>query len=157
MGLDMYLVRQASIANYDFDDEGKKISAAILKGLKVKNLDQYHNGSIIVELPAGYWRKANHIHAWFVNNVQDGVDECQVADVPEAKLIELRDVCKQVLADHSLAPSLLPRQQGFLFGGDEYDEWYFRDLEDTVEILDRALDPDNKVSKYDSFSYHSSW
>lgn len=25
----------------------------------------------------GYWRKANHIHKWFVDCVQDGEDDCE--------------------------------------------------------------------------------
>lgn len=29
----------------------------------------------------GYWRKANAIHAWFVKNVQGGVDNCQSHEV----------------------------------------------------------------------------
>ena len=28
-----------------------------------------------------YWRKFNALHNWFVQNCQDGVDECQYAEV----------------------------------------------------------------------------
>jgi hypothetical protein len=36
-----------------------------------------------------YWRKANQIHKWFVDNVQDGVDDCKEYWVSEEKLQEL--------------------------------------------------------------------
>ena len=46
----------------------------------------------------GYWRKANHIHNWFVKNIQDGVDDCNYhREVTEDDLHELLNICKQVL------------------------------------------------------------
>lgn len=46
----------------------------------------------------GYWRKANHIHNWFVNNIQDGVDDCGYhREVTEEDLCELLDICQKVL------------------------------------------------------------
>ena len=32
------------------------------------------------EVCVAYWRKANAIHSWFVENCQDGVDECQYSN-----------------------------------------------------------------------------
>ena len=29
-----------------------------------------------VDVTCAYWRKANQIHAWFVDNVQQGNDDC---------------------------------------------------------------------------------
>lgn len=37
------------------------------------------------------------------------------------------------------ASYLLPTRDGFFFGGTEYDEYYFKDLEDTKDILERAI------------------
>lgn len=46
----------------------------------------------------GYWRKANHIHDWFVNNIQDGEDDCDYhREVTKADLEELLDICETVL------------------------------------------------------------
>lgn len=45
----------------------------------------------------GYWRKANQIHNWFVQNVQGGEDDCGIYEVSQAKLIELRDTCQKVI------------------------------------------------------------
>jgi hypothetical protein len=91
--------------------------------------------SISVEMKVGYWRKSNQIHQYFVDNCQDGEDNCREYYVDREKLAELLDLCKQVLADRSKADELLPSQSGFFFGSIEYDEWYFSGLTDTVEIL----------------------
>lgn len=46
----------------------------------------------------GYWRKANQIHNWFVNNIQDGRDDCNYhREVTKEDLSALLDVCKRVL------------------------------------------------------------
>lgn len=34
-----------------------------------------------VKFEIGYWRKANHIHNWFIKNVQNGKDDCSVYEV----------------------------------------------------------------------------
>lgn len=47
-----------------------------------------------------YWRKANAIHRWFVENVQDGEDDCCYhREVTKRDLEELRDTCKEVLVE----------------------------------------------------------
>ena len=48
----------------------------------------------------GYWRKANQIHAWFVDHVQDGEDDCDYHhEVTKEILEELRDTCIEVLSE----------------------------------------------------------
>lgn len=44
----------------------------------------------------GYWRKANQIHNWFVENVQGGVDDCASYIVSREQIEELLDICVQV-------------------------------------------------------------
>jgi hypothetical protein len=77
------------------------------------------------------WRKANAIHKWFVDNVQDGVDDCSQYKVTKEHLIQLHNTCNDVLNDHNLAESLLPTQGGFFFGGVEYDDGYYYKLKET--------------------------
>ena len=48
------------------------------------------------------WRKANHIHKWFVDNVQDGVDDCETYEVTKEQLINVLDGCKKVLKGSKL-------------------------------------------------------
>lgn len=130
----------------------------------------------------GYWRKANAVHAWFVKNVQDGVDDCGQYPVRRQKLEELSELCQrvlqalvveegmvqrsqqyvggvwvpkmaegQVIVNPDVAHELLPTQEGFFFGGTDYDEYYIQDLVHTVEICQRAL------ADGGDYYYQASW
>ena len=45
----------------------------------------------------GYWRKANQIHNWFVENIQDGEDDCGYhREVTRDDLEELLDICERI-------------------------------------------------------------
>ena len=56
---------------------------------------KYPNKSISKKV--GYWRKANAIHNWFVENVQDGIDNCGEYVVTKEQLETLLDICETVL------------------------------------------------------------
>jgi hypothetical protein len=135
-----------------------------------------------------YWRKANHIHQWFVENIQGGEDDCREYRVSRGQLQTLLETVNTVLqasvlipgkvtngysismagssyvetpiledgkriADPSVAQALLPTQEGFFFGGTDYDEYYYADLEHTRDALTAAL-----AQQDDSdFCYQSSW
>jgi len=66
-------------------------------------LDMYLNGNNGNEV---YWRKANHIHRWFVDNCQDGIDECQLSEVTRKDLNELLNKCNDIL---NKANKMLPK------------------------------------------------
>ena len=55
---------------------------------------KYGRKSIIEEV--GYWRKANAIHKWFVDNIQDGEDDCGYYEVAPEQLEELLNICKLI-------------------------------------------------------------
>ena len=61
-----------------------------------------------VEVEAAYLRKANHIHQWFVDHVQEGNDDCGYYHVDREQLTELADLCDKVLEDRARANELLP-------------------------------------------------
>lgn len=152
MGLDSYLykknyVRQGEWVKPEFRTEVEvKTGGEIDKNIKPERI------RYIVEEVA-YWRKANQIHNWFVQNVQNGVDECQNSYVSREKLEELLDVCTKVIADNTLAETLLPTGSGFFFGSTEYDEWYYKDVSNTIEYLTEIL----KEEDADEFEYYASW
>jgi len=103
-----------------------------------------------------YWRKANSIHNWFVDNVQDGKDDCGVYEVSFEQLMELKSMVASVLADNGKGPEVLPTTAGFFFGSTEYDEWYLEDMINTMNHLNECehiyeANPDSK------FYYSSSW
>lgn len=156
MGLDMYLRASEYVSRNDYRDSEitpNPLFMEIVKQFNVADsIDETGFAGISIDFPMGYWRKANQIHTWFVDNCQQGIDECQTVNVAREQLEELKDLCNQVLADNSLAEDLLPTNSGFFFGSTEYDEYYFQDLRDTVEIIDRCL-----ASKFDYFEYQSSW
>lgn len=185
MGLDMYLKAEKYVSNYDHETGGRgDVYQMLVKELGVEDFVSKDTPSATLSFTVGYWRKANHIHRWFVENCQDGVDECQLAWVGREKLEELRTTCQEVLkgiemekgqvvshftindgkrvdhtvegqvvVDASVAEELLPTQEGFFFGGTQYDEWYVDDLKNTVEIIDKVL----KMPQDWDFYYRSSW
>lgn len=143
MGLDMYLNAKRFIW-YGEDELSAKVAEAFpeLKGKRVRE--------VIVE--AMYWRKSNAIHKWFVDNVQDGEDDCGDYYVSREKLEELRQLILQVL--DTKESSLLPPQAGFFFGSTDINEWYWDDLRRTAEQLEQVLT--DYPPSWD-FEYHSSW
>lgn len=130
MGLDMYLYGRKD--NY--------------------NLIDYNIGRIGLQVEVGYWRKANAIHRWFVKNIQGGVDNCATYSVSIDELKTLKSICEEVLNKPELADKKLPTKDGFFFGSTEYDEFYFNDIQETIDIVNKCLNLD-----YDYFEYSSSW
>ena len=58
--------------------------------------NKYGYGHIMEEV--GYWRKANQIHNFFVENVQDGEDDCSYHNECTKEILEdLLDKCYKVL------------------------------------------------------------
>lgn len=153
----MYLRATEYVSRWDYDGNNDNDNNPLFDQL-VKQFDvtdaigDTEFGGISIDFPMGYWRKVNSVHNWFVENCGGGVDECQNMHVNRQHLEELRDLCNQVLADHSLANELLPTGAGFFFGSTDYDGWYFKDLQNTVKIIDRCL-----KSKFDYFQYQASW
>lgn len=142
MGLDMFLkIRKEEFYATNFEDKveyPKDITDFIpnLNSLTISRDTDYK---------VGYWRKANHIHNWFIQNCArtddygNPIDDCRPIKIPAYKLEELLETCKKVLANHSLAKSLLPTAKGFFFGSTEYDDCYFCDIKDTIEIIEPVL------------------
>ena len=161
MGLDQYLYTNS-----------KRMSKAINK--PEEGAPEYEVHRVEYRAKAGIaaqWRKANQIHKWFVDHVQDGNDDCGIYEVGVEQLQELLGIVNKVLGstrlvegrvnngysfDHNLnkvyyvgdglvledtrtARELLPTQSGFFFGGTDYDEYYWRDLEFTKEQLEKIL------------------
>ena len=153
MGLDMYLTRKTYVKQWSHQKPEEQFEITITKGGKPYDGIDISNVTNIEE-EVGYWRKANQIHRWFVENIQNGVDNCGEYSVSKGELEELRNICTEVLNDHSKAEELLPSASGFFFGNTDYDEWYYNDVEHTIEILDKILsESDGNQDIY----YSSSW
>ncbi len=96
MGLDMYLHKKTYVKNWDHMKPENRHVITVSKGGKPASGINVERISEITEEVA-YWRKANAIHKWFVDNVQDGKDDCGTYYVSAEKLRELVGLCKQVL------------------------------------------------------------
>ena len=112
MGLDMYL----NVKRRNDDDE------------------------IVSELV--YWRKANQIRQWFVDNIDYPVEGNCPKEVTKEQLQKLVEDCKVVLEakDNELANKILPTKSGFFFGSLEYDEWYYDALDYTIKKVQDVID-----------------
>jgi hypothetical protein len=165
MGLDMYLsareyVSRADYVTANFDRVENETFNTIINALEFGNvIDQNDFAGIEINVPVGYWRKVNQVHAWFVKNLANGVDECQPIYVNRDQLQGLQETCMAILAmretsaGEMLAKEVLPPQEGFFFGSYEIDEWYYSGLEHTVEILRRVLSDE----RLNNFIYQASW
>jgi hypothetical protein len=134
MGLDMYL----TATRFFWGTEEQPL----VDGHKIET----------VETEAGYWRKANQIHRWFVENVQHGVDECQSVDVGRAQLEDLLHLCNRALETEN--PLLLPPQGGFFFGTTDVTSDYWDDIRETIEIINKCF---TDFSQHWDFQYRASW
>jgi hypothetical protein len=187
MGLDQYLSARKYIGCWAHNKEDeRKAYRAVARAAGLKKWLCEGSPHVTVEMSAAYWRKANQIHRWFVENVQGGEDDCGTYYVEKEQLRALRDLCAQVLGRVKLVPgkvassyqigeggklvpnlvdgkvvdnpkaamTMLPAQEGFFFGSTDYDEWYVRDLEETVRQVDAAL---ATFGDQWEFYYHASW
>lgn len=155
MGLDMYLSAKKYMSKY-FDEADTQRIEKINDLFGITGIEDGDYGAEEVKFRVAYWRKANAIHEWFVQNVQEGRDECQEAWVTREQLQELIDICKQILENPKKAEELLPTRSGFFFGDTAYDDWYMGQLEYTVERLQKVLS-DPAFEKGIDFYYQSSW
>lgn len=106
MGLDMYL-------NIRHKDTQPKIDAYIAWEQKYTTDEfyelsddeqdaywdsepEYYHGMFGKELI--YWRKANQIHRWFVQNCQNGIDDCGTYPVTLNQLKELKALCEKIMS-----------------------------------------------------------
>jgi hypothetical protein len=185
MVLDMNLNKKYYVMNWEHDPDEEKHTITILKGGKPSSIPVDKITYIVTE--EIYWRKANQIHRWFVDNVQDGIDNCGDYYVSREKLEQLLDTVNKVLKaselqidmvkngatlspetgyhlvpnwevgnaikDPSIAQEMLPTTSGFFFGGTDYDQFYYNDLEYTRKELERILSSGDDGDFY----YNSSW
>ena len=147
MGLDQYLeIRKSEYRSNYYKDKGSRIKLEYPKDITefIPNLTDLRI-SRQTNYEVGYWRKANQIHNWFMQNCarrdeyDNPIDDCRPIEITVDKLEKLLDDCKKVLADHSLAKELLPTVDGFFFGSTAYDDYYLGQIEQTIEIIEPVL------------------
>jgi hypothetical protein len=114
MGLDMYLERRHYVKNWPHMTPAERHTVIVKKGgetVPASEIDPAKVSHIIEDV--GCWRKANAIHRWFVDNVQDGNDDCKEYYVSREKMQELLDIVNKVLAAAQLVNGQI--QNGYTF------------------------------------------
>lgn len=148
MGLDMYLYADRYISEY-LNPEDKEKAEKIKEIFPELNIGEIRN----IRSEIAYWRKANAIHRWFVENVQDGVDDCGDYYVSREQLQELLSVIEDSLKNKKNAKDNLPTGSGFFFGSNSIDDLYFDTLKYSREQIKKVLTLPTDLSIY----YHASW
>lgn len=170
MGLDMYLnkrkyVGYANDTEVDVTTKNHRYNNEIQAYDDIEIKNHYKNVNYIIQ-EVGYWRKANQIHKWFVDNCCEGKDDCSEHFLKLEKLLELKELCKKVLDvlnsenleyndKAETCEELLPTCKGFFFGLTSYDDWYKQDIEQTIQIIE-DVEKDFDES-YDRLYYEASW
>ena len=93
---DCTLKEWCGVDRNELDDEAIKFYESY-NSMKYYAWDIEHNyGHIMIKEQVASWRKANAIHNWFVENVQDGVDDCGIYEVSKEDLENLLHICKLI-------------------------------------------------------------
>jgi len=113
MGLDMYLYASRYVGRWEHSLPEERAQAdAILDAAGLAGY-QIENAGVEVQATVMYWRKANSIHRWFVENCQGSVDDCRRAYVSVDQLVTLRDLCQRVLDHIELVPDMVSAAQTY--------------------------------------------
>lgn len=127
MGLDMYLfrVKQKENPTYNMDEDGEQVM---------------------------YWRKANAIHRWFTEGYLN--DNLEYLECELDKLQILKKQCEEDIANRNnkdYTPHL-QTAQGFFWGSMLYDDYYYEDLQDTV---DKITELEQEHEEGDEYFYYA--
>ena len=183
MGLDMYLSKKTYVKKWSHQEKKDQFDVTIKKGGKKFTGINPERVSYITEEIA-YWRKANQIHGWFVNNTEEIQQDVKYY-VTKEHLTNLLLDCKKVLELLNTLPKttkkvvggwrdgkeylvdvevydnadeildLLPPTQGFFFGSDTIDDYYKQDIEHTIKVLEEELSTNE--DEYPDYEYYASW
>lgn len=93
MGLDMYLDAKKYISGWSHSKDPLFDPLAKLLGFQPCS----ESPSMDLSVRIGYWRKANAVHNWFVQNIQNGDDDGRAYRVSREKLEKLKQDCELVL------------------------------------------------------------
>lgn len=101
MGLDMNLYKKHYVQNWEHTPKEKRYSISIKQdGKAVKSINIKRIAYI--EEDIGYWRKANQIHKWFIDNCANGDGDRREMFVSSENIKELYNLCLEVKAKAKL-------------------------------------------------------
>lgn len=120
------------------------------------------DGALGLQVTSIYWRKTNAVHAWFVDECQGGIDECEESPVHAEQLAKLRSCCADALAaydrgDVEQAGAVMAPRSGFFFGGTDIDDYWAHDLRQTCAGIERVVNLAAQTPGPVDFTYRASW
>lgn len=118
MGLDQYLYKKTYVKNWEHMKPEGLHKITVTKGGKTVSHIKPERITYIVEEVA-YWRKANQIHKWFVDNVQDGEDNCKEYYVDSSQMKDLLALVNRVINESKLIDGKVNNGYRFKDGKEE--------------------------------------
>ena len=102
----MYAHRRVYVKQCEHEKPEERYTVRVERGGKpVAGIQSERISSVDEEVM--YWRKANHIHGWFVDNVLEGDDDCRDTEVSREQIRELLRVCRTVIANSRLVRGMV--------------------------------------------------
>jgi hypothetical protein len=126
MGLDMYLEKRTYVKRWEHKKDEEQFEVSVQRGGKpFPDIKPESVKSVVEELM--YWRKANHIHAWFVDHCGNGNDDGREIYVSKESLQELLETCEKVIKASKLV-------KGKIYNGETYKDgkWVVNRLDGKV-------------------------
>ena len=123
----------------ELEEDYKVFQSEVYCPLDFEQLQNYKEHMIEEKENLYDWRKANQIHEFFRVYVKGEFACDETTDFHEVKknnLEHLQELCEIVLEarDEDVSKEHLPTSEGFFFGSTEYDEWYYKDIENTLNV-----------------------
>jgi hypothetical protein len=150
MGLDMYLYKKTYVKQWDHIKPEEQFQVSVKRGGKAYKAINPKLICYITE-EVGYWRKFNALHNWIIANCADHVDDCKDVYVEMSSMEDLLTILHNVQLHNEDADRLFPTTEGFFFGGTEYGEYYFEQVSETIELLERL------IQEPGDYYYRASW
>jgi hypothetical protein len=112
-------------------------------------IDKNSFGSVKVKVAVHGWGAYYRIHSWFVNNVQNGVDDGQYRYITREQLQQYVNTCKKALANKKKAYHIFPINADYCDREQANIDDYFRAFENDVKCITRIL----KNPKYKDWDF----
>lgn len=148
MGLDMYLLEDVYIGGRVLKDAIKdKLEIPLTSGnikISLSELDS-------ITLLKGQWKGFEAVHSWIVRECDNSfIRHGYSFYIPNDKLKELLEICKEIFYDKTKSVSLLPSEGGPDLESEESpDRYYMDDIEYTITVLE-SLDLENGLYRYEA-------
>lgn len=178
----MYLTKKTFVQRWSHHKLEDQYEVSVKRGgVDYPNIKPERVSNVTEEIM--YWRKANQIHGWFVNNCEERVPDVKYY-VTKEDLGNLLETCKKVIEILNQSEKkttkvvggwkngenymvdvdvydgtneimeLLPPTEGFFFGSDTIDEWYKQQVEETITTLESEL---SIISVGYGYEYYACW